>query len=328
MNLHYLKNYLDVTEFDLPLKFSRIFGRDNAVFLEVGFGSGEFLVQKAVENPEVDFLGVELSMISAEKLLKSLARNSLENVRVLLIDASFALVNIIPPDSISGLYMNFPCPWPKKRHSSRRLNDTAFVQRIAAVLKPDGFFQLFSDSEEFVYEMMLSVNRTKLFDTLTLEENPSSGAETRYEKKWLSMEKKIFRFYCRRNERVVNIEEDVVHVSHLWLKEIDETQLGRLIGEDFSRDEVFVKFLGVYRSLESEAFLIETLSVDRGFSQRFNINLSRREAGWLIQLDSQLRPIRTKAVRLAVKKLSSFIGKDQFEVERQSSRNSQQESGQ
>ncbi|MBN2253001.1 MAG: tRNA (guanosine(46)-N7)-methyltransferase TrmB [Kosmotogaceae bacterium] len=309
MNLHYLRNYLDATEFDLPLNFNCIFGRNNAVFLEVGFGSGEFLVQKAVENPGVDLLGIELSMISAEKLLKSLARNSLENVRVLLIDASFALGNIIPPGSISGLYMNFPCPWPKKRHSSRRLNDSAFVQRIAAVLKPDGFFQLYSDSEEFVHEMMLSVNEMKLFSTLTLEENPSSGAKTRYERKWLSMEKEIFRFCCKRNERVVNIEKDVVHVSHLWLKEVDETRLGSLIGKAFSRNEAFVKFLGVYRSLESEAFLIETLSVDRGFSQRFNINLSRREAGWLIQLDSQLRPIRTQAVKFAVKTLSSHIGR-------------------
>lgn len=309
MNLHYLRNYLDATEFDLPLNFNCIFGRNNAVFLEVGFGSGEFLVQKAVENPGVDLLGIELSMISAEKLLKSLARNSLENVRVLLIDASFALGNIIPPGSISGLYMNFPCPWPKKRHSSRRLNDSAFVQRIAAVLKPDGFFQLYSDSEEFVHEMMLSVNEMKLFSTLTLEENPSSGAKTRYERKWLSMEKEIFRFHCKRNERVVNIEKDVVHVSHLWLKEVDETRLGSLIGKAFSRNEAFVKFLGVYRSLESEAFLIETLSVDRGFSQRFNINLSRREAGWLIQLDSQLRPIRTQAVKFAVKTLSSHIGR-------------------
>ncbi|RLL87398.1 tRNA (guanosine(46)-N7)-methyltransferase TrmB [Mesotoga sp. BH458_6_3_2_1] len=310
MNLHYLGNYLDATEFDLPLNLNCIFGRDNDVFLEIGFGSGEFLVQKAVENPGVDLLGVELSMISAEKLLKSLVRNSLDNVRVLLIDASFALANIIPPTSISGVYMNFPCPWPKKRHSSRRLNDTAFVEKIAAVLKPDGFFQLYSDSKEFVHQMMLSVNETKLFSTLTFEENPSSGAKTRYERKWLSMEKEIFRFYCKRKERVVSIEKDVIHVSHLWLKEVDEVRLGRLIGEAFSRNEVFVKFLGVYRSLESEAFLIETLSVDRGFSQRFNITLSRREAGWLIQLDSQLRPIRTQAVRFALKTLSSLVGKE------------------
>lgn len=307
MNLHYLRNYLDATEFDLPLDLACIFGRDRAVFLEVGFGSGEFLVQKAVENPGVDLLGVELSMISAEKLLKSLARNSLDNVRVLLIDASFALGNVIPPASISGLYMNFPCPWPKKRHLNRRLNDTTFVQRIAAVLKPDGFFQLYSDSKEFVREMMSSVSETKLFDNPTVEENPSAGAKTRYERKWLSMEKEIFRFYCKRNERVVNIEEDVVHVSHLWVKDVDEARLGSLIGEAFSRNEIFVKFLGVYRNLDSKAFLIETLSVDRGFSQRFHINLSRREAGWLIQLDSQSRPIRTQAVRFAMKTLSSLI---------------------
>ncbi len=91
------------------------------------------------------------------------------------------------------------------------------------------------------------------------------------------------------------------------MKNVDEARLGSLIGEAFSRNEIFVKFLGVYRNLESKVFLIETLSVDRGFSQRFHINLSSREAGWLIQLDNQSRPIRTQAVRFAMKTLSSLI---------------------
>jgi tRNA (guanine-N7-)-methyltransferase len=74
MDQHFLSNYLDASEYEIPLDLPTIFGRESETYLEVGFGSGEFLVQKAIDNSAKDFLGVELSVISTEKLLKSLKR--------------------------------------------------------------------------------------------------------------------------------------------------------------------------------------------------------------------------------------------------------------
>ncbi|MBN2220057.1 MAG: tRNA (guanosine(46)-N7)-methyltransferase TrmB [Kosmotogaceae bacterium] len=310
MSEHYLLNYVDCTEYELPLDFRNIFGRERETFLEIGFGSGEFLLQKAIENPSSDYLGVELSMISAEKLLRSLSRNYVQNVRALLVDASFALRNILPRDSLSGVYMNFPCPWPKKRHSDRRLNTASSLEKIAKVLKKGGFFQLYSDSEEFVHEMLEEVGHTEFFDDPVLEANPTVGAGTRYEKKWLVMSKDIYRLKCIRIESEINDEEDVVRVSNLWIENIDERSLQKVEGESFSKNEIFVKFMGLYRNMDCKTFLIETLTVDRGFSQRFYINLSRRGNRWLIKLDSQARPFRTKAVKFALRVLSEIIVKE------------------
>ncbi|CCU85811.1 MULTISPECIES: tRNA (guanosine(46)-N7)-methyltransferase TrmB [Mesotoga] len=309
MSEYYLRNYVDCTEYKLPLDLQDVFGRKRETFLEIGFGSGEFILQKAIENPNADYLGVELSMISAKKLLKSLSRNHVGNVRALLVDASFALRNILPKDSMSGVYMNFPCPWPKKRHSERRLNSVNFLEKIAKVLKKGGFFQLYSDSKEFVHEMFGEVGKTNCFDDPVLEVNPTVGVGTRYEKKWLDMSKEIFRMKCIRIKCEINGEEDVVRVSNLWIDDIDEKSLQKVDGKSFSKNEIFVKFMGLYRNMDRNTFLIETLTVDRDFSQRFYINLSRRGNRWLIKLDSQARPFRTKAVKFALRVLSEKIAK-------------------
>jgi tRNA (guanine-N7-)-methyltransferase len=310
---HYLCNFIDATEYELPIETGQLFNSERELFLEIGFGAGEFLIQTAAENPRSSFLGIELSMISCHKLLKSLDRRSLENVRVLLVDVSFALDEIISAASVSGIYMNFPCPWPKKRHSGRRLNDCRFAEKLARVLKPEGFFQLYTDSFEFACDMQESINNTGLFDAGGVERNPSKGVNTRYESKWLSMEKDIYRVFFRRNWREYqNRYNGGIDVSHAWLKE--EIDIQRLIGvlnEAFIREKLLVKFLKVFLAVEDDSYLIETITADDDQSQRFYICLIRKPSGWLLQLDSQTKPFRTPAVRFAIRKLTEILSKEE-----------------
>ncbi|HPB64684.1 MAG TPA: tRNA (guanosine(46)-N7)-methyltransferase TrmB [Mesotoga sp.] len=306
---HFLGNFIDATEYELPLKIVELFHRAGPNFLEIGFGGGEFLIQMAQNKPEWNFVGLELSMVSCQKLLKSVLRKGLKNLRVLLIDAQFALDRVLPSDSFDGVYMNFPCPWPKKRHSGRRLNGREFMEKVSRVLKPGGFFQLYTDSEDFALGMVSSLESTGLYNIRAMEKNPSEGVNTRYEAKWLSAGRQIFRLYSTLESstarRDVLKEEEM---PHKWLSgEIDMDRLEEIYNVPIIEGESLVKFLRVFKSMGEESYLVETITVDNDYSQRFYINLVRKEAGWLVQLDSQAKPFRTPAVKLAVNRLASIV---------------------
>jgi len=306
---HFLCNFIDATEYKLPLKIVELFHRAGPNFLEIGFGGGEFLLQMAQNRPDWNFVGLELSMVSCQKLLKSVQRKGLKNLRVLLIDAQFALERVLPSDSFEGVYMNFPCPWPKKRHSVRRLNDREFMEKVSKVLKQGGFLQLYTDSEDFALEMVSSLESTGLYNVGVMEKNPSEGVNTRYESKWLSAGREIFRLYSTLDSgsarRSILKEEEM---PHKWLSgEIDMDRLEESYNVPIIEGESLVKFLRTFKSMGEESYLVETITVDDDYSQRFYINLVRKEAGWLVQLDSQAKPFRTSAVKLAVKRLALIV---------------------
>ncbi len=306
---HFLGNFIDATEYEVPLKIEELFHRAGPSFLEIGFGGGEFLLQMAQNRPGSNFVGLELSMVSCQKLLKSALREGLKNLRVLLIDAQFALERILPPASFEGVYMNFPCPWPKKRHSQRRLNDREFMEKVSIVLKQGGFLQLYTDSEDFALEMASSLESTGLYSVGSMEKNPSEGVNTRYEAKWLSAGREIFRLYSTLEGSHAGYgifkEEEM---PHKWLSdEIDMEKLEEVYNVPIIEGESLVKFLRTFKSMVEESYLVETITVDNDYSQRFYINLVRKETGWLVQLDSQAKPFRTPAVKLAVKRLASIV---------------------
>lgn len=309
MHSHYLHNFLEATDWELPLDLSEVFGNDKSVFVEIGFGSGEFLRQLAFENKDSNYLAIELSMISSQKLLKVLKKNGLENVRVLLVDANFALREILPTGEVEGVYMNFPCPWPKKRHSARRLNDESFIIEIARILKFGGFFQLYTDSKEFADQLYSSADSTNLFTVAEVEVNPREGVNTRYERKWLRAQRDIYRLIVKRGETSLeNGVEGGKEMPHKWLEEeINASKLTSLLNRTIIEEKLLVKYLRVYKALESDGYLVETIAVDDDYRQSYYIALVRKDSKWLIQLDGQTRPFRTPAVKFSVRKLAELL---------------------
>lgn len=115
----------------LPLNILRARG-ETRVFLEIGFGNGEFLVHLARQNPDAVFWGVEMSRSCVLRALKRIRREELRNIFLLCGDARFILKECLPKESLDGIYMNFPCPWPKKKHTKRRVSSGDFPRRLRA----------------------------------------------------------------------------------------------------------------------------------------------------------------------------------------------------
>jgi tRNA (guanine-N7-)-methyltransferase len=132
-----------------PLDLARLFGRDSRRVLDIGFGDGEALVTNALNNPTVDYLGLEVHDPGIGHLLLLLEQTAITNVRVIARDAAEVVPQLLPAASFDAIDLLFPDPWPKKRHHKRRLVQPPFVAEIARVLKNGGFLHVATDWADY-----------------------------------------------------------------------------------------------------------------------------------------------------------------------------------
>jgi tRNA (guanine-N7-)-methyltransferase len=113
--------------------------------VDLGFGRGEFLARLAAEDPETAFVGVEYSFKRVLKLARRLARSELSNVRLVGCTAERAVGELFGDETVACFWINFPDPWPKKRHHRRRMLQPAFVGELARRLEPGGSVYVATD---------------------------------------------------------------------------------------------------------------------------------------------------------------------------------------
>jgi tRNA (guanine-N7-)-methyltransferase len=155
------------------LDFRALFGRNAPVVLEIGFGMGETTARIASENPENDYLGIEVHTPGVGALLKLVDEQSLTNVRVIQHDAVEVVTSMVPPQSLAGIHVFFPDPWPKKRHHKRRLIQPAFAALLATRLAPGGYLHAATDWQEYAEHILATLAGVPAL------ENPSPGFATR-----------------------------------------------------------------------------------------------------------------------------------------------------
>lgn len=149
---HYWSDF-GIEEADTPLDFAKIFGNDQLVTLEIGFGNGESLATMAQAAPERNFVGIEVHSPGVGHLLHLVNEYQLQNVRVLACDAAEILKRRIVPGSLERLQLFFPDPWHKKRHNKRRIVQPEFVTLVAKLLHQNGVFHMATDWEDYALHM-------------------------------------------------------------------------------------------------------------------------------------------------------------------------------
>ncbi|MGH3794789.1 MAG: tRNA (guanosine(46)-N7)-methyltransferase TrmB [Pseudonocardiaceae bacterium] len=137
-----------------PLDTAAWFGRAAPVVLEIGPGMGESTARMAAEAPDVDHLAVEVYQPGLAQLLLRAEHAGLTNLRLLRGDALELLTEHITPDSLHGVRIYFPDPWPKRRHHKRRLVRPEFVGLVASRLRPGAALHLATDWEPYAWDML------------------------------------------------------------------------------------------------------------------------------------------------------------------------------
>lgn len=131
-----------------------LFGNRRPVVLEIGFGMGEATARMAAEDPGTNVLAVDVHTPGQGHLLHLAERGGLGNVRVGNGDAIILLREMLAPDSLDGLRVYFPDPWPKKRHHKRRLIQPEFLALVATRLRPGALLHCATDWEPYAEQML------------------------------------------------------------------------------------------------------------------------------------------------------------------------------
>ena len=136
-------------EIKSELILNQIFPEKTKVIMEIGSGMGEATAQIAKANPEVGYVAVEMHSPGLAALLILINQMELENIRLIREDATYILANHIPDNSLDGIHLLFPDPWPKNRQHKRRMVQSEFIEMVGRKLKPGGFIHIATDWQPY-----------------------------------------------------------------------------------------------------------------------------------------------------------------------------------
>jgi len=141
--------FVTVDDFDQPIHWEDYFENANPVELDIGCGRGLFLVNAAAQNPDTNFLGMELDYKEGRRSARRLMKREFANARVIGGDCRRLLQRFIFPASVQAAHVYFPDPWWKRKHLRRRLFTDAFVELLARVVRSGGIVHSWTDVEPY-----------------------------------------------------------------------------------------------------------------------------------------------------------------------------------
>lgn len=185
-----------------PQRVADAVASDREVWLEIGFGGGEHLVQQAQRHPDVRFIGCEPFLNGVGSALRHIEDAGVTNALILGNDAR-PLLDSLPDASVSRVFILFPDPWPKARHHKRRLIQADVVTALARVLKPSGRLRFATDWADYADWTLSRFTQSPDFDWPAQRPTdwtlpPADHVTTRYETKGLGDCKPVFLDFVRR----------------------------------------------------------------------------------------------------------------------------------
>lgn len=167
------------------IELDSLFNKKQPIIMEIGYGMGEATWQIAKANPGNNYLGVEVHMPGAGKLMANLAQHEITNVRLIERDVFEVFHYVVKDESLDGVHLFFPDPWPKKRHHRRRLITAAFAEALATRVAPGGFWHLATDCPDYASAMEDAIMHVRLWAGGVIA-RPESRPRTRYERRGLA----------------------------------------------------------------------------------------------------------------------------------------------
>lgn len=169
-----------------PLNLAEVFGNDNPVTLEIGFGNGASLAEMALANPARNFIGIEVHTPGVGHLLRIMLEKDIQNIRIFDCDAIEVLKQAVADQSLDCVQLFFPDPWHKKRHHKRRIVQASFLDMLAQKLAPGGRFHAATDWENYAEHMLEVLSEHQGFENTAADnyiERPQARPLTKFEQR-------------------------------------------------------------------------------------------------------------------------------------------------
>lgn len=275
------------------------FKTDKEIQIEIGFGSGRHLLHQAKNNPDVQFIGLEIHTPSIEQALKQLEIQEISNVLIVNYDARL-FMEFIESNQVGKIFVHFPVPWDKKPH--RRIYSNEFINEALRVLKIGGTLELRTDSRkyfDYCTELLTNLPTGKI----TIDINKDLEISSKYEDRWKKQGKNIY---------------DVVLTSHTEDKNID-------LDFDFTFD-FNVDFMDLIKNIPTKSIVEKSFFIhiedlftieqkeNSGMIQLTMGNFDRPISKYLLVEDGKIvyyqgTPLPTSSNILAHKKLKEILSK-------------------
>ena len=165
-----------------------VFGNNNKIYLEIGMGKGSFLIEHALKNKSVNFIGLEKYPSVLLNAIDRIEKEKIDNIKIICADAGN--IDKIFYKEISKLYLNFSDPWPKKRHEKRRLTSDVFLKKYNSIFKGFKVIEQKTDNDMLFDYSLESYKRNHYF-VLKKNRNYFDSIRTEYENKFISKGKNI-----------------------------------------------------------------------------------------------------------------------------------------
>lgn len=177
---------------DMKGKWHEVFDNENPIHLEIGAGKGDFIIEKAKANPDINFIALEMNTNAFVIASRKIIEEELKNV-IGLVDYGEELTETFDKDEVDYIYINFSTPWPKTKHHKRRLSHPRFLEKYDKIIKSQGIIEqktddlrFFEDSLKYYEEYGLEILESN-FDLAEQE-----SIVTEYERKWRDHQKPIY----------------------------------------------------------------------------------------------------------------------------------------
>ena len=186
--------YVIKNPIDYKGKFQTLFQNDNRIEIEIGMGKGDFIIGKALQNSDINYIGIEKFDSVIVRAIQKLDELELPNLKLIRMDA-LEIDNIFDKE-IDALYLNFSDPWPKNRHEHRRLTSKIFLNKYQDIFKNNPCIIQKTDNRKlFEYSLISYVENGYKIEDISLDlysDNIKDNIATEYEKRFVSLGQKIY----------------------------------------------------------------------------------------------------------------------------------------
>ena len=194
-NLIYESSYLVKNPSEYKGKWKQLFNNNNPIEIEIGTGKGKYIISLAIDNPNINFIGVEKYATPLLGAIKRLEGINLPNLKLICFDAYN--INNVFDHEIDKIYLNFSDPWPKKRHIKRRLTSPMFLEKYDSLFKNTKKIQFKSDND-VLYEYSIESFIENGYEVIKTDTSFIDKYTTEYEDKFRSINKNINYIYVEK----------------------------------------------------------------------------------------------------------------------------------
>ena len=180
-------------------KWNKLFNNNNPIYIELGMGKGDFIINNALKYPNINFIGIEKYDSVIVRAIQKSNELELNNLKLLRLDV--IKIDDVFDKEIDKIYLNFSDPWPKERHAKRRLTSNIFLDKYSKIFKNDYIIEMKTDNIDlfdYSIESLSNYGYDILYLTNDLHNENIDNIETEYEHKFSSKGVKINKFVAKK----------------------------------------------------------------------------------------------------------------------------------